>query len=249
MLELLNIYKTFNPNTAGENKLFEDFSLKVNNNEFVSVVGNNGSGKTTVLNFISGSIPVDGGKIILDGNDITNLKEYQIQRKIGRVYQDPSVGTIPDMTIYENMALAYNKGKKYNLTKAVNKSDYDYFREQISLFGLGLEDKMNNKVGILSGGQRQALSLIMSTLTDIDLLLLDEHTAALDPKTAETIMVLTDKIIKDKKLTAIMVTHNLRYAINYGTRLIMLHEGKILLDRTGKEKENTTKSDLLNLYE
>lgn len=248
MLELIDISKTFNRGTVNEVKLFEDFSLSVKKGEFVSVVGSNGSGKTTLLNMISGSIPVDSGRVLLGDADITKLPEYKRAKKIGRVFQDPAVGTVPYMTIMENLFLAANKGKPYNFTFAVDKKKRGLFRDILHTLGLGLEDKTEIPVGLLSGGQRQALSLIMSTLTPVDMLLLDEHTAALDPKTAETIMLLTDKIVREKKLTAIMITHNLRYAVEYGNRLIMMHEGKAIIDKAGDEKQQTNTADILRVF-
>ena len=235
MLELIGIDKTFNRGTVNEVKLFEDFSLSVKTGEFVSVVGSNGSGKTTLLNLISGSIPADSGKVILDGVDMTKLPEYKRAKKIGRVFQDPAVGTVPYMTITENLFLAANKGKPYNLSFAADRKKKEYFREILHTLGLGLEDKTEIPVGLLSGGQRQALSLIMST-------------AALDPKTAETIMLLTDKIVREKKLTAIMITHNLRYAVEYGNRLIMMHEGKAIIDKSESEKAQTETADILRVF-
>lgn len=248
MLELTGINKVFNRGTVNESVLFDNFSLSVKKGEFVCVVGSNGSGKTTLLNIISGSISADSGKIILDGTDITKLPEYKRAKKIGRVFQNPAIGTVPYMTITENLSLAANKGKKYDLSFAVDKKKKEYFREILHTLGLGLEDKTEIPVGLLSGGQRQALSLIMSTLTPVDLLLLDEHTAALDPKTAETIMLLTDKIVREKNLTAIMITHNLRYATEYGNRLIMMHEGKAVMDKSAEEKAQTETSDILRVF-
>ena len=194
--------------------LFKGFNLTVKDGEFLSVVGSNGSGKTSMLNIICGSIPVESGNILLDGRDITNAKEFKRNEKIGRVYQNPSLGTCPSMTILENMSLADNKGKRFGLGRGVNKHRVEYYRELLRPLNLGLEDKMHVKVGSLSGGQRQAMALLMSTMTPIEFLILDEHTAALDPKTAEIIMELTDKIVKEKHLTTIMVTHNLRYAVD-----------------------------------
>ena len=248
MLELTGISKTFNRGTVNEILLFDNFSLSIKTGEFVSVVGSNGSGKTSLLNIISGSIPADAGKIILDGEDMTKLPEYKRAKKIGRVFQDPAVGTVPYMTIAENLSLAVNKGKPYDFSFATDKKKKEYFREILHALGLGLEDKTEIPVGLLSGGQRQALSLIMSTLTPVDLLLLDEHTAALDPKTAETIMLLTDKIVREKKLTAIMITHNLRYATEYGNRLIMMHEGKAIIDKAGDEKAQTDTADIFRVF-
>lgn len=248
MLELKHIDKLFNRGTVNETQLFSDFSLTVQKGEFVSVVGSNGSGKTTLLNLVNGTLPIDGGAILLDGKEIHKQPEYKIARRIGRVFQDPSVGTVPSMTILENLSLAENKGKPYSLSFALNRRKDNYFREQVAPLGLGLEDKMNVPVGLLSGGQRQALSLVMSTMTPIDLLLLDEHTAALDPKTADVIMELTDKIVKEKQLTALMVTHNLRYAVEYGSRLMMMDKGHAVLDCAGEEKAKLCVDDILQIF-
>ena len=248
MLELREIYKYYNPGTVNEMCLFNNFNLKVDDGEFVAVVGSNGSGKTSMLNIICGSIPVESGQILIDGKDITKVKEYKRNQKIGRVYQNPSMGTCPSMTILENMAMAENKGKAYNLGKGVNKKREEAYRELLRPLNLGLEDKLHVKVGALSGGQRQAMSLLMSTMTPLDFLILDEHTAALDPKTAEINMRLTDQIVREKKLTSIMVTHNLRYAIEYGTRIVMMHQGKVILDKKGEEKKNMNVDDVLDLF-
>ena len=248
MLELRGISKIYNPGTVTELCLFDNFSFKVADGEFVSVVGSNGSGKTSMLNIICGSIPVSGGEVLIDGKNINSLREYKRYRMIGRVYQNPAAGTCPDMTILENMSLADNKGKLYGLSFGVNNSKKNYYKEQLSSLGLGLEDKLDVKLGALSGGQRQAVSLLMATLTPIDFLILDEHTAALDPRTAEIIMTLTDKIVKEKKLTAIMVTHNLRYAVEYGTRLVMMDKGNIILDKSGKEKQDVKVEDILDIF-
>lgn len=249
MLELININKNYNPGSVNELCLFKDFNLTVKDGEFVSVVGSNGSGKTSMLNIICGSIAVDSGRILIHGEDITKQKDYIRQRRIGRVYQDPSKGTCPSMTILENMSIAENKGKPYNLGRGVNKAKLEEYREMLRPLNLGLEDKMGVQVGSLSGGQRQALALLMATMTPIDFLILDEHTAALDPKTAEIIMELTDQVVKEKKVTTIMVTHNLRYAVEYGNRLIMMHEGKIIYDVSGEEKKNLKVADLLAKFE
>lgn len=248
MLELRGISKIYNPGTVTELCLFENFSFKVADGEFVSVVGSNGSGKTSMLNIICGSIPVSGGEVLIDGKNINSLREYKRYRMMGRVYQNPAAGTCPDMTILENMSLADNKGKRYGLSFGVNNSRKNYYKEQLSSLGLGLEDKLDVKLGALSGGQRQAVSLLMATLTPIDFLILDEHTAALDPRTAEIIMELTNKIVKEKKLTAIMVTHNLRYAVEYGTRLVMMDKGNIILDKSGEEKRNVNVEDILDIF-
>ena len=213
MIELKHIHKFYNAGSVNEMCLFEDFSLTIADGEFVSIVGSNGSGKTSLLNIICGSIDVDGGQIVVGGEDITRKKDYLRHRNIGRVYQDPSKGTCANMTILENMALADNKGKPYNLGMSVKKNRIDYYKELLQPLNLGLEDKLYTKVGALSGGQRQAVALLMATMTPIEMLILDEHTAALDPKTAEIIMELTGKIVKEKHLTTMMVTHNLRYAV------------------------------------
>ena len=248
MLELKHIHKYYNTGTVNEMCLFEDFNLTIRDHEFVSVVGSNGSGKTSLLNIICGSIPLDEGTIRIGNEDITKMAEYKRQRRIGRVYQNPAMGTCPSMTIAENMALADNKGKFFNLRPGKNKQRIDFYRESLRTLGLGLEDKMDVKVGVLSGGQRQAMALLMSTMTPIEFLILDEHTAALDPKTAETIMELTDRIVREKNLTTIMVTHNLRYAVDYGNRLLMMHQGKAIMDKSGTEKEETRIDDILKKF-
>lgn len=248
MLELKNIHKIYNPGTVTEMCLFNDFNLTVNKGEFVSIVGSNGSGKTSMLNIICGSIPIERGKVLIGGEDITKMKDYKRYRRIARVYQNPELGTCPNLTMLENMALADNKGKLFGINFAVNKSRIDFYRSQLEILGLGLENKMNVKIGSLSGGQRQAMALIMSTLTPVDFLILDEHTASLDPKTAELIMVLTDKVVKEKDLTAMMVTHNLRYAVEYGSRLIMMNSGEIILDKSGEVKQQLTTDDVLHIF-
>ena len=248
MLELKHIHKYYNTGTVNEMCLFEDFNLTIRDHEFVSVVGSNGSGKTSLLNILCGSIPLDEGTIRIGNEDITKMAEYKRQRRIGRVYQNPAMGTCPSMTIAENMALADNKGKFFNLRPGKNKQRIDFYRDSLRTLGLGLEDKMDVKVGVLSGGQRQAMALLMSTMTPIEFLILDEHTAALDPKTAETIMELTDRIVREKNLTTIMVTHNLRYAVDYGNRLLMMHQGKAIMDKAGTEKEETRIDDILKKF-
>ncbi|MDE7251727.1 MAG: ATP-binding cassette domain-containing protein [Acetatifactor sp.] len=248
MLELKNISKNYNPGSVNELCLFQDFNFTVQDGEFVSVVGSNGSGKTSMLNIICGSIGVDAGQILIGGVDISGQKDFVRQRKIGRVYQDPSKGTCPSMTILENMSLAENKGKPYNLGRGVNKTRVEAYRELLKPLNLGLEDKLGVQVGSLSGGQRQALALLMATMTPIDFLILDEHTAALDPKTAEIIMELTDRIVREKKVTTIMVTHNLRYAVEYGSRLIMMHEGTVILDKSGEEKRNINTEEIMGIF-
>lgn len=248
MIELNNIYKYYNPGLVTENCVFHNFSLKIKDHEFVSVIGSNGSGKTTMLNLICGSIEMDHGSIILDGKDISKEPEYKRMYRIGRVYQNPAMGTCPSMNIVENMALAENKNKRFGLKRLIDKNRIDYYREELRKLGLGLEDKIYVQVGSLSGGQRQAISLLMTTMSEIDFLILDEHTAALDPKTADVIMELTDKLVKEKNLTSIMVTHNLRYAIEYGTRLIMMHQGEAIIDRSGDDKKNMNVKEILNKF-
>lgn len=248
MLELKGIHKYYNPGTVNEMCLFRGFDLKIEQGEFLSVVGSNGSGKTSMLNIICGSIPAESGQILMGGKDITKEKEFQRNARIGRVYQNPAMGTCPTMTILENMSLADNKGKIYGLGRGTNKARIEFYREQLKQLNLGLEDKLDVKVGALSGGQRQAMALLMSTMTPIEFLILDEHTAALDPKTAELIMELTDKIVKEKNLTTIMVTHNLRYAVEYGNRLIMMHEGNVILDKKDEEKKKISVEDILTLF-
>lgn len=248
MLELKNIYKYYNPGTVNEMCLFNDFNLSIKDKQFVSIVGSNGSGKTSLLNIICGSIPVDNGAIIIDNHNITKEKEFKRHARIGRVFQNPALGTCPSMTILENMSLADNKNKSFNLTIGTNKKKMDYYRDLLRPLGLGLEDKLYVKVGNLSGGQRQALSMVMTTMVPIDYLILDEHTAALDPKTAEIIMQLTDHIIKQKNLTTIMVTHNLRYAVEYGDRLLMMHQGEVIIDKEGIEKAQIQVEDILTKF-
>ena len=248
MLELKNIRKVFNERTVDEAVIFNDFSFSLDEGTFLSIVGSNGSGKTTLLNLICGSDHVNGGQILFDQKDITNLAEYKRAAVIGRVFQNPQMGTCPDLTIIENMALADNKGKSFGLVPAVNKKRIDYYRSLVSECGMGLENRMNVKVGALSGGQRQALALVIANMTDIKLLILDEHTAALDPKTSENVMMLTDKLVKEKKITTLMVTHNLRFALEYGNRIVMMHEGNIVLDKSGEEKSNLVIDDLLKIF-
>ena len=248
LVSMQHIDKTFNPNSVNEVVLFRDFNLDIKKGQFVSVVGSNGSGKTTVLNILCGSIPIDNGGVYVKGSEISRLKEYQHSRFIGRVFQDPSMGTCPELTILENMALADNKGKPYGLTMGVNRRKIDEYRTQLELLKLGLEDKINLTVGSLSGGQRQALALLISTMTPIDLLILDEHTAALDPKSSENVMELTERFVREKKLTTLMVTHNLKFAIHYGNRLIMMHKGECVIDAADEQKAAMDTNDLLDKF-
>ncbi|HHU05055.1 MAG TPA: ATP-binding cassette domain-containing protein [Clostridiales bacterium] len=245
---LRHIKKTFNPGSVNEVVLFTDFNLEIPKNQFVAVVGSNGSGKTTMLNLLCGSVPADSGEITIGGRDIMRLKEHQRSKFIGRVFQDPSKGTCPELTILENMALADNKGLSYGLSRGVNKKRVDYYRSRLELLRLGLEDKIHLPVASLSGGQRQALALLICTMTPLDLLILDEHTAALDPRSSETVMELTDRLVKEKNLTTLMVTHNLKYAIGYGDRLIMLHRGGIVLDVSGENKSALHTKDLTDKF-
>lgn len=248
MLELSNISKTFNIDDINEEKIFDGVSLRVNKGDFICIIGSNGAGKSTLLNLISGKLGVDKGKIILDKSNITDEPESLRCRKISRIFQNPSLGTIPSMTIRENLSMALNKGKKFDFSFLVNKKNENFFKEALKILDLGLEDKLGVAVSKLSGGQRQSLALIMSTLTDPSLLLLDEHTAALDPKTSEIVIDITDRIVKEKKLTTLMVTHNIDQAIKYGNRLIMMHRGQIVMDVSGEEKNSLTKEKLLSLF-
>ena len=248
MLELKNITKIYNPGTITQTCIFSGFNLSVEKGEFLSIVGSNGSGKTSLLNIICGSIPVEEGEVCINGENITRQKDFVRYRRIGRVYQNPAMGTCPNLTLLENMSLADNKGKVFNLSRGTDKKRINYYKDLLRKLGLGLEDKLYVKVGSLSGGQRQALALVMATMTPIEFLILDEHTAALDPKTAELIMVLTDTIVKAKKITTIMVTHNLRYAVEYGNRLLMMHQGDIVLDKSGEEKQKLKVDDILDIF-
>lgn len=248
MLNLSGIKKTYNRGDVTRMCLFDGFDLSVKDGEFVSIVGSNGSGKTSLLNIICGDIPVEEGEIRIDGEVVNKLPSFRRYQKIGRVYQNPAMGTCAQLTILENMALADNKGKPYGLSFAINRSRTEFYRDSLRILGLGLEDKLDLPVGSLSGGQRQAVALVMATLTPIDFLILDEHTAALDPKTADVIMELTDRVVHEKKLTAMMVTHNLRYAVEYGSRLVMLDKGQIVLDKSGEEKANMRVDDILHIF-
>lgn len=249
MLRIKNLYKAFNINTVNENKLFQGLSLNLERGDFVTIIGSNGAGKSTLLNIIAGSIHEDGGSITLHGRDICGIPEYKRASNIGRVFQDPSKGTAPDMTILENLSMAYNKGKAFGLGWGISKKNIAMFKELLSKLNLGLEDKLYTKVGLLSGGQRQALSLISAVMSKPELLLLDEHTAALDPKTSERIIEITENIVSQNKTTTLMVTHNLNHAVRLGSRLIMMHRGEIVLDLAGEEKSTLTTEGLLRNFD
>ncbi|NCB63564.1 MAG: ATP-binding cassette domain-containing protein [Clostridia bacterium] len=248
MVRLEQICKAFNPHTVSETDLFRDFSFSIGEGDFISVVGSNGSGKTTLLNLLCGSLPPDSGAIFLREREITRMPEYQRSAHIGRVFQDPMKGTCPSLTILENLSLADNKGRPFHLGRGVDKKRLNYYQSQLELLHLGLEDKVELPVGALSGGQRQALALLISTMTPIDLLVLDEHTAALDPKSSENVMYLTDKVVREKGLTAIMVTHNLRFAVEYGNRIVMMHAGQAVIDAAGEAKQEYAIEDLLKVF-
>ena len=249
MLKIQNLSKTFNPNTINENKVFDNISLEVNKGDFIAIIGSNGAGKSTLLNIISGSIEEDSGVILIDGKDVSRKSEYLRAKEIGRVFQNPSVGVSPKMTILENLSLADNKGKRYGLSLGINKKRINYYKELLKEVDLGLEDKLYNKVELLSGGQRQALTLLMAVMSNPKILLLDEHTAALDPKTSEKIMEITKKIVKEKGITTLMVTHNLKHAMECGNRLFMMHRGEIVVDVKEKEKRTLNTDKLFDLFE
>lgn len=248
MLDINHVYKTFNPNTINEKLALNDFDFHIKEGEFVTVIGGNGAGKSTLLNAIAGVWPVDSGNIVLADNDITNLPEHKRAKFIGRVFQDPMMGTAADMQLEENLALAYRRGERRTLRWEITKEERELYREKLSTLGLGLENRMETKVGTLSGGQRQALTLLMATLKSPRLLLLDEHTAALDPATAAKVLELSESLINNNKLTTLMITHNMSDAIKYGNRLIMMNAGKIILDIAGKEKQSLTKKELLDKF-
>ncbi len=249
MLRIENIRKTFNPGTVNEKIALDGVDLVLNDGEFVTVIGSNGAGKSTLLNAIAGVWLVDEGKIFIDDTDVTKLSEDKRAQYIGRVFQDPLMGTAADMWIEENLALAHRRGQRRGLSAGITPKEREMYRTLLKEFDLGLEDRLSTKVGLLSGGQRQALTLIMATLQSPRLLLLDEHTAALDPKTAQKVLEVTDKIIEKSHLTTFMVTHNMKDAINHGDRLLMLNDGKVILDIKGKEKKGLTVEKLLSLFE
>ncbi len=249
MLELNNITKRFNVGTVDESTVFDHFNFKVNKGDFVSLIGSNGSGKTTLLNLICGSLKPDSGKILFNGKDITHISEFKRAKIIGRVFQEPRVGTCADLTILENMALADNKNKSFGLGRCVNKKRIDYYKSLVEQCNMGLENRMGVQVGTLSGGQRQALALVIANMTNVDLLILDEHIAALDPKSSEIVMKLTNDLVLKNNITTMMVTHNLRFAAEYGNRLVMMHSGNAILDIRDEEKKNTKVEDLLKIFD
>ena len=248
MLELKSIYKTFNPGTINAKTALQDLSLTLNDGDFVTVIGGNGAGKSTMLNAVAGTFTVDAGTIAIGGVDVTHLPEHRRAKFIGRVFQDPMMGTAPTMQIEENLALAARRGRRRGLSWGITRAEREEYRERLSTLGLGLEDRMTSKVGLLSGGQRQALTLLMASLRRPELLLLDEHTAALDPATAAKVLELSDRIVAENHLTAMMITHNMRDAITHGNRLIMMNAGRIILDISGEEKKKLTKQDLLDRF-
>ncbi len=249
MLNIHHIAKTFNPGTITEKRALVDVDLHLKEGDFVTVIGGNGAGKSTMLNAVAGVFPVDKGTIEIGGVDVTQLPEYKRAAYLGRVFQDPMTGTAATMNIEENMALAMRRGERRGLRWGISNMEREMYREQLHTLGLGLEDRMSSKVGLLSGGQRQALTLLMATLRTPKLLLLDEHTAALDPKTAAKVLELSEKIIAERKLTAMMITHNMKDAIAMGNRLIMMNEGRIVVDVSGEEKKRLTREDLMGLFE
>ena len=248
MLEIRNVSKTFNAGTINEKTALRGVNLTLNDGDFVTVIGGNGAGKSTLLNAICGTWHIDSGKIIIDGKDVTSTPEHKRAKYLGRVFQDPMMGTAADMEIQENLALAKRRGKIRGLGWGISRKEREEYRELLTTLGLGLEDRMTSKVGLLSGGQRQAVTLLMAAMAEPKLLLLDEHTAALDPKTAEKVLEITEDIVQKNHLTTLMITHNMRDAIKHGNRLIMMHEGNIIVDISGEAKKNLTVEDLLELF-
>lgn len=249
MLEIKNVTKIFNYGTVNEKRALSGLNLTLKEGDFVTVIGGNGAGKSTMLNIVAGVYPVDCGQIIVNGKDVTKLPEYKRAKYLGRVFQDPMFGTAATMQIDENLALASRRGLSRTLRPGISAKEREGYRELLKQLNLGLEDRMTSKVGLLSGGQRQALTLLMATLKKPDLLLLDEHTAALDPKTAKTVLDITDKIVTENHLTTLMITHNMKDALRLGNRIIMMHEGHVIFDAEGEEKKNLTVADLLQKFE
>ena len=249
MLVCENIYKTFEKGTAAEKTALAGVNFQLKENDFVTVIGGNGAGKSTILNAIAGVFFVDNGNITIDNTDVTKISEYARAKYIGRVFQDPRMGTSTAMTIEENLAIAYRRGKRRTLRWGISRKERDFYKTQLETLGLGLENRLSTKTGTLSGGQRQALTLLMATIRKPNLLLLDEHTAALDPKTAKIVLEITNKVVKEQQLTTLMVTHNMRDALKSGNRLMMMHEGNAILDVQGEEKTNLTVPDLLKMFE
>ena len=248
MLKITDLHKTFNPGTINEKCALDGLNLHLKDGDFVTVIGGNGAGKSTLLNAISGVWRPDCGTIEIDGVDVSNMPEYKRAQFLGRVFQDPMKGTAPDMEIAENLAIAARRGKKRKLVWGVRKAEREAYKKLLATLELGLEDRLSTKVGLLSGGQRQAITLLMASMNKPKLLLLDEHTAALDPKTAAKVLELTDRIVSENKLTTLMITHNMRDAINHGNRLIMMYDGHIVVDVEGEEKRKLTVEDLLNMF-
>lgn len=249
MLKITDLHKTFNPNTVNEKEVLKGLNLQLHEGDFVTVIGGNGAGKSTLLNMIAGVHYSDQGNILLDDVDITMMPEHERAKYLGRVFQDPMMGTAANMQIEENLAMAYRRGKKRSFRWGINKEERKFYISKLELLDLGLETRLTTKVGLLSGGQRQALTLLMATLKQPKLLLLDEHTAALDPKTANKVLEITEQIVKKNSLTTLMITHNMKNAIQYGNRLIMMYDGKIIYDVSGEEKRNLHVKDLLEKFE
>ena len=248
MLDIRHVYKTFNPRTINEKVALADLNLRLNEGDFVTVIGGNGAGKSTMLNAVAGVWSVDEGEIIIDGKDVTAKPEYKRAAVIGRVFQDPMMGTAPNMQIEENLALALRRGKHRSLRWGIRRSEREMYKERLSILGLGLENRLTAKTGLLSGGQRQALTLLMASLQKPKLLLLDEHTAALDPATAAKVLEVTDRLIQENHLTAMMITHNMTDAIRHGNRLVMMKDGRVIFDVSGEEKKSLTVKDLLEKF-
>ncbi len=248
MLILKNLSKTFNQETPLENKVIDRLSLKVKHKDFITLLGSNGAGKSTLLNLIAGTLDVDEGEIILDSLDLTSMKAYKRANLIGRVHQDPRLSVSPNMTLIENLSLADAKGQSFSLRPAVDMKRAGFYKEQLETLGLGLESKLDTKIGLLSGGQRQAVALFMAIMKKPKLLLLDEHTAALDPRTSEIIMGVTDRLIRENEITTLMVTHNMNHALSFGNRLLMMHEGRVVEDLKGKDKVSLTTKDVITMF-